>query len=180
MKTYELTCAGFGGQGVLSLGQIVAYSAMFQGKNVTWLPSYGPEMRGGTANCSVVVSDEPIASPLITRPNALIAMNKPSLDKFVNKVEKDGYIFVNSSIIEEKVARTDVKVYYIPTLELATALGNAKGINVVMLGALVAATDIVSEERALEGIAHFFSNKPNMIEINKQMFAAGKDFLNKR
>jgi 2-oxoglutarate ferredoxin oxidoreductase subunit gamma len=124
-----------------------------------------------------VVSDELIASPLISRPNVLIAMNKPSIDKFIDKVEPGGIIFINSSIIEEKVTRTDVTVYYIPALELATKIGNPKGLNVIMLGALVKATEIINEERALEGIVHFFSNKPELIDINKEMYQAGKESI---
>ncbi|MEG1924014.1 MAG: 2-oxoacid:acceptor oxidoreductase family protein, partial [Clostridia bacterium] len=127
MKTFELIAAGFGGQGVLSLGQIVAYSAMFEGKNTTWLPSYGPEMRGGTANCSVVVSDEEVANPMISKPNILVAMNRPSVDKFIDSVAVGGYVFINSSLIDTKIERTDVKVYYIPTMELAAEGGNTKG-----------------------------------------------------
>ena len=102
MKT-EMICAGFGGQGMLSLGQVVAYAGMYDGKSVSWLPSYGPEMRGGTANCSVVVSDDEVANPMITRPDIVIAMNKPSVAKFVDTIVPGGYIFVNSSLIDSKI-----------------------------------------------------------------------------
>ncbi|MDD4291466.1 MAG: 2-oxoacid:acceptor oxidoreductase family protein [Clostridia bacterium] len=176
-KTFELIAAGFGGQGVLSLGQIVAYSAMYQGIQTTWLPSYGPEMRGGTANCSVVVSDEPVANPMINHPNVLVAMNRPSLDKFASKVVSGGYIFINSSLIDEKIDRTDVNVYYVPTLDIATKVGNPKGINVVMLGAMLEVTKMLETDKAIEGLEYFFSKKPQVIEINKQMLAAGMDYI---
>lgn len=177
MKTYELIAAGFGGQGVLSLGQIVAYSAMFENKNTTWLPSYGPEMRGGTANCSVVVSDEAVANPMISRPNVLVAMNLPSFTKFIDTVEEGGFVFVNSSLIDAKTDRKDVKAYYIPTYELASEGGNARGSNVVMLGAMVKATGMLSYEKAIEGVAYFFSKKPQLIDINKKMFDIGYNYV---
>ena len=118
MKT-EMICAGFGGQGMLSLGQVVAYAGMYDGKSVSWLPSYGPEMRGGTANCSVVVSDDEVANPMITKPDIVIAMNKPSVAKFVDTIVPGGYIFVNSSLIDSKVERTDINVVYVDTFKIA-------------------------------------------------------------
>ena len=118
MKT-EMICAGFGGQGMLSLGQVVAYAGMYDGKSVSWLPSYGPEMRGGTANCSVVVSDNEVANPMITKPDIVIAMNKPSVAKFVDSIVPGGYIFVNSSLIDTKVERTDINVVYVDTFKIA-------------------------------------------------------------
>lgn len=177
MKTYELIAAGFGGQGVLSLGQIVAYSAMFENKNTTWLPSYGPEMRGGTANCSVVVSDEPVANPMISRPNVLVTMNKPSFSKFIGAVEKDGFVFVNKSLIDDVTDRKDIKVYYVPTFELAHENGNPKGINVVMLGAMIKATGMLSYDKVIEGVEYFFSKKPQLIDINKKMFDVGYNYI---
>ena len=133
----RLIVAGFGGQGVLSLGQIIAYASMYENKNVTWLPSYGPEMRGGTANCSVVVDDNPIASPVIATPDTLIAMNKPSLDKFIDKVKSDGLVLVNSSLISEKVKREDVTVVYVDANAVAHKVGNDKASNLVVLGAYI-------------------------------------------
>lgn len=142
----KIVVAGFGGQGVLSLGQFVAYAAMYEGMEVSWLPSYGPEMRGGTSNCSVVVSDRPIGSPIIATPDTLIAMNKPSLDKFVNKVKKGGLIIVNSSLIKDKVERDDVRVLYINANEIALEAGNAKTANIVVLGAFIKMTGILKAE----------------------------------
>ena len=123
MKT-EMICAGFGGQGMLSLGQVVAYAGMYDGKSVSWLPSYGPEMRGGTANCSVVVSDDEVANPMITRPDIVVAMNKPSVAKFVDTIVPGGYIFVNSSLIDTKVERDDINVVYVDTFKIAHDGGN--------------------------------------------------------
>ena len=141
---HKIVLAGFGGQGVLSLGQILAYAAMAEGKEVTWLPSYGPEMRGGTANCSVIIADKPIASPIVSNPTLLVAMNGPSLDKFADKVTPGGVILVNSSLIAQKVERKDVRVYYVPANEMALDLGTAKAANIIMLGAINRACEIMA------------------------------------
>lgn len=172
MKT-EMICAGFGGQGMLSLGQVVAYAGMYDGKSVSWLPSYGPEMRGGTANCSVVVSDDEVANPMITRPDIVIAMNKPSVAKFVDTIVPGGYIFVNSSLIDTKVERTDINVVYVDTFKIAHDGGNPKGTNVVMLGAIVEKTGIISKENACKALAYSFKAKPKLIDINLKMFDLG-------
>ena len=124
-KTTNILFAGFGGQGILFAGKFVAYKGLLEGKHISWLPSYGPEMRGGTANCSVIVSEDPIGSPIVSKPDVLVAMNLPSLDKYENEVVPGGKIFVDSTLIERKVNRTDVDVYYIP----ATGLASEKGIN---------------------------------------------------
>ena len=169
----NIIIAGFGGQGVLSLGQFIAYSAMYEGKNVTWLPSYGPEMRGGTANCSVVVSDEPVASPIIAFLDTLIAMNKPSLDKFVDKVKPGGLIIVNSSIIKDKVKRTDVKVCYINANELSLQAGNTKTANIVVLGAFMKQTGLFAKEDVIKSIEKIFAKKPKVIPMNIKAFEIG-------
>ncbi|MDD3832059.1 MAG: 2-oxoacid:acceptor oxidoreductase family protein [Clostridia bacterium] len=130
-----IICAGFGGQGVLSLGKMIVYVAMEKGLHVTWLPSYGPEMRGGTANCSVVASTEEVASPLVSTPDCLIAMNRPSLDKFINDVVSGGMVLINSSLIDIKVDRKDINVYYIPANDLALQHANERSSNIVMYGA---------------------------------------------
>lgn len=114
MSATEILIAGFGGQGILFAGKFLAYKGLIENKNVSWLPSYGPEMRGGTASCNVIVSDEPVGSPIVSSPDVLIAMNLPSLDKYENSVKSGGVIFADSSLIERKVARKDVTVYYIP------------------------------------------------------------------
>ncbi len=169
----RLIVAGFGGQGVLSLGQIIAYASMYENKNVTWLPSYGPEMRGGTANCSVVVDDNPIASPVIATPDTLIAMNKPSLDKFIDKVKSGGLVLVNSSLISEKVKREDVTVVYVDANAVAHKVGNDKASNLVVLGAYIKYSNLFPKEVMLGTIEKVFASKPKFIESNKACFMAG-------
>lgn len=169
----RIIIAGFGGQGVLSLGQFIAYSAMYEGKEVTWLPSYGPEMRGGTANCSVCVGDEPIASPIIATPDTLIAMNKPSLDKFVNAVRPGGTIIVNSSLISDKITREDVKVVYVNANELSLEAGNAKTANIVVFGAYVKSAGTLDKQNAVDTISKIFAKKPKVIPANIKAFELG-------
>ncbi len=136
MKNLNILFAGFGGQGVLFAGKVVAYAALIANKQLSWLPSYGPEMRGGTANCSVCVSDEAIGSPLVTNPNVLIAMNLPSFDKFINAVEPGGVVIVDSSLIDKKVERDDVTVYYVPSSSLAEENGLSGLSNMILVGKL--------------------------------------------
>jgi len=148
----NLLLAGFGGQGILFAGKVVAYAGMLDGAEVSWLPSYGPEMRGGTANCSVCVSDRPIGSPLVTAPDVLIAMNLPSLEKFENTVVPNGLIILDSSIIEAKVKRKDIRVVYLPATRIASD-GGLKGMaNMVMLGRLFKETKFSSNDSLNEGI----------------------------
>lgn len=169
----KIIIAGFGGQGVLSLGQFIAYSAIHDNKEVTWLPSYGPEMRGGTSNCSVVVSDKPVASPIIAAPDCLIAMNKPSLNKFEGKVRKGGIIIVNSSLIDTKVVRDDVKAYYIDANELGAQAGNVKTANIVILGAYVKLSGLFAPETVKTVIEQQFAAKPKVIPANIRAFDIG-------
>ena len=136
MKNLNILFAGFGGQGVLFAGKVVAYAALIANKQLSWLPSYGPEMRGGTANCSVCVSDEAIGSPLVTNPNVFIAMNLPSFDKFINAVEPGGVVIVDSSLIDKKVERDDVTVYYVPSTALADENGVNGLSNMILIGKL--------------------------------------------
>ena len=142
----EILIAGFGGQGVLFSGQVLAYAAMDTGKEVTWIPSYGPEMRGGTANCTVVIADEEIGSPLVERPPAVIAMNLPSLDKYEDLVQPGGVIIVNESMIDRKVTRDDITVIYVPGNEMAEACGNRRLLNMVLTGALLAAYPVLNRD----------------------------------
>ncbi len=136
MKNLNMIFAGFGGQGVLFAGKVAAYAGLIANKEISWLPSYGPEMRGGTANCSVCVSDEPIGSPLVTNPNVLVAMNLPSLDKFIDAVEPGGTVLIDSSLIDKKVERDDVSVYYVNSSSLAEENG-LKGLsNMILIGKL--------------------------------------------
>ena len=144
--------AGFGGQGMLLIGKFLAMACMLDGKHVSWLPSYGPEMRGGTANCSVTVSDEPVGSPLVDMADCIVAMNRPSLDKFECKVKPGGVLVINSSIIDRKAERDDIKVVYCDAQRIAEDIKNPKGANVAILGSLMAAEPIVSDELMAEAI----------------------------
>lgn len=145
----EVIIAGFGGQGVLFAGQLLAYAGMDEGKEVTWIPSYGPEMRGGTANCTVVISDEEIGSPFVKNPAAVIAMNLPSLDKYEDLVKEGGTLVVNSSMVNRQVAREDIHVISVPANEIAEQIGSKRAVNMVMLGALLGNIHLLSLE-ALE------------------------------
>ena len=142
MKNCEMILAGFGGQGILFTGKILAFAAMLKDKKLSWLPSYGPEMRGGTANCHVIIDDEPIGSPIVTRPNILVAMNKPSLDKFENTVSDGGYVFIDTSLIDRRAEREDVNEICVNATETAHNIGNKSLANMVMLGAVLKKTEL--------------------------------------
>ncbi len=170
----KIIVAGFGGQGVLSLGQMLAYAAMFENQYATWLPSYGPEMRGGTANCSVVIdAEKPVASPIIAVPDCLIAMNKPSLDKFQMTVKKGGTVIINSSLISDKCANLDVNAYYVDANKIAHEVGNDKASNLVILGAYIKLSGVFPEDVMLNTIAKVFAGKPQFIPSNQACFEAG-------
>ena len=169
--------AGFGGQGMLLIGKFLAMANMLEGKHVSWLPSYGPEMRGGTANCSVAVSDEPIGSPVVNHPDVLIAMNLPSLDKFEHTVKPGGLIVVNSSIIDRKVQRDDVKVVYCDAARIADEVKNPKGANVAILGAMMGAEpEDVEFDKMVEAIRlELGERKMKFLEGNKACLIAGME-----
>ena len=169
--------AGFGGQGMLLIGKFLAMANMLDGKHVSWLPSYGPEMRGGTANCSVIVSDEEVASPMIDKADVLIAMNLPSLDKFEHTVKPGGLIVVNSSIIDRKVQRDDVKVVYCDSAKIADEVKNPKGANVAILGAMMGADEgSVSLDKMVEAIRiELGERKARFLDGNKAALVAGMD-----
>ena len=172
--------AGFGGQGVLLIGQLIAYAGMYEGRNVSWLPSYGPEMRGGTANCSVVVSDDPIASPVLSMADCVIAMNTPSLEKFEANVNPGGKLFINSAIIEKKATRTDIDVYYVPCNEIADQLGNPKVLNMAMLGAFLEATNVVKVDSVLDALLYKLGEKKaKLIPLNRQAIEMGAASIRK-
>lgn len=174
----KIIISGFGGQGVLSLGLFISYSAMNMGYNTSWLPSYGPEMRGGTANCSVVYSRDEIASPLISRPNFLVAMNEPSLVKFEDKLEKGGTLLINSSIVTRKATRSDINVYYIPVDELAHEV-NPRGGNLIMLGILLGLFGTLSVDAAEQAVRYVFRDKPDLIDVNLKCLHYGMDYMKK-
>src|SRR5690554_4930550 len=174
-RSDRLIIAGFGGQGVMSLGQLLAHAGMLEGKNVSWLPSYGPEMRGGTANCNVILSEGTVASPIITQASAVIALNKPSLDKFENSVVPGGLLFINSSLVDRKSIRDDVQVCYIPANEIADELGNSKVANLVVLGAYLAKVEeSVSPNSIIKALTEVLGpSKANLIPINEKALKRG-------
>lgn len=171
----DVIMAGFGGQGILLIGKMLAYAGMREGKEVSWLPSYGPEMRGGTANCTVVISDRPVGSPVIQSPRAVVAMNLPSLDKFEADVRTGGLLLINTSLIERKSTRTDVNIIEVPANQIANELGNRRGANMVALGAYLGATDAVSVDGIVEVIRETFAAKPGVVDININALHRGHD-----
>lgn len=166
--------AGFGGQGVLLMGKLLAQAAMDKGFEVSWMPSYGPEMRGGEANCAVVVSDEPIGSPLISKPPVAVIMNKPSMIKFMPKMSEGGLLLYNSSLIEGIEIRKDLKAVAVPCNQIADELGNPRVANMVMMGALIQHTDIVEAEAVMKVLEHTFGEKKkHLIPLNEKAMAEG-------
>ena len=175
MSTINVLLAGFGGQGILFAGKVMAYSALMEEKQLSWLPSYGPEMRGGTCNCSVVISDKSIGSPQVTAPDVLIAMNRPSLDKFVNSVVPGGIILLDSSTIDIKVERTDVKVFYVPATKLADDNGLKGLANIILIGKLFKETGFVSAEKLDEGLQKCIpAKKAAMLDTNRKALEIGQ------
>lgn len=174
-KNPQVKAAGFGGQGILLLGLGIAQAGMLEGYHVSWIPSYGPEMRGGTANCHVHVSEEPVGSPLVAFPTVLIAMNRPSLEKFEKDVRPGGLIIYDSSLIDIKPTRTDVQVLPIPATKIADELGNTRIANMVILGAFVGYTRSLNKETVIETLNYIISRK-RLIEINRQAVEKGFEF----
>ncbi|MEN6351792.1 MAG: 2-oxoacid:acceptor oxidoreductase family protein [Syntrophomonas sp.] len=173
----QVLFAGFGGQGVLSMGQFLAYAAMEAGKNVSWVPSYGAEMRGGTANCLVTIANEEISSPLTENPVMAVIMNKPSLDKFEDKIQPQGTLVLNSSLVDRAPVRTDLTVLELPVNQLAEELNNARGSNMILLGACLQKTGVVAVEDALKHFEQIFKGKKEtVIKKNKEAFLAGVEY----
>ena len=173
----EILIAGFGGQGILFSGKFLAYEGLIDGKEVSWLPSYGPEMRGGTANCSIIISDSAVGSPIVSNPDILIAMNLPSLDKYENETKKGGQIFVDSSLIESKVQRDDVTVYYVPATKMAKDEGFATLANMILMGKLMKVCDYIGFDGVEATVSKVVPpKKANLIEVNLQALKAGYDF----
>jgi 2-oxoglutarate ferredoxin oxidoreductase subunit gamma len=170
--------SGFGGQGVLMMGYSFAHGAMSEGYEVTYLPSYGAEVRGGTANCTVSVSDDEIASPIASEPDYIVAMNTPSLYTFQNKIASDGILFLNSSIVAARPTRKDIRVFDIPCTEIAETLGNPRSANVVMMGAFIRKVSLVRPDVYLKSLETIMgSRKQAVVETNRKAFAAGYEFL---
>ena len=172
--TTNLLIAGFGGQGILFAGKFLAYKALLEGRQLSWLPSYGPEMRGGTANCSVILSDEPIGSPNVSRPDVLIAMNLPSLDKYEDAVVPGGTILVDSTLIERKVKRDDVRVFYVPSTAMAHEIGAPTLANMIMVGKFIRETGAVSDEHLEDALHKVVSARhADLFEINLKAIRCG-------
>ncbi len=175
----EVSIAGFGGQGVMLMGRLLAYAGMLEGKKVAWIPSYGPEMRGGTANCTVIISSEEIASPVVSYPKSIIVMNKPSLDKFEANVQKGGLIILNESLIDRKVNRNDVVVVRVPANDIANKLGNLKVANMVTLGAYIKKSKVVKINTIFQALEKTFTGKGNqkLIDLNKKALKKGVELV---
>ena len=174
----EIMIAGFGGQGVLFAGQLLAYAALDEGLEVTWIPSYGPEMRGGTANCTVIIADEEIGSPLVRRPQAVVAMNLPSLDKYEPMLKSDGVLVVNSSIVNREITREDIRPVLIPGNEIAEELGDRRMTNMVLLGGLLANLPVLplaALERALKG--HLPARHQRLLPTNIEAIRRGSEYI---
>ena len=170
---FKTIFAGFGGQGVLSMGLALAQAAMFDGKHVTYLPSYGAEVRGGTANCTVAISDEDIASPVASSPEFIVVMNQPSLVRFHNQIQSGGLLFINSSLIEADISRGDVEVISVSANSIAEELGSPKSANMVMLGAFTKKSNLVSVSSVSEALQTTLKSKQKLFDINKRALIAG-------
>ena len=177
MKTTQILIAGFGGQGILFAGKFLAYKGLIEDKQVSWLPSYGPEMRGGTANCNVILSETPIGSPIITEPDVLIAMNLPSLQKYIGTVAPGGQVYVDSALIDAKVERTDVEVFYIPATQMAKDAGIATLANMIIVGSLLENNPELSFEGTDEVVEKLVpAKKAALVDLNKKALQLGKEF----
>ena len=173
MAQYEVMWAGFGGQGIMVAGQLLAYTGIKEGKNVVWIPSYGPEMRGGTAYCTVVISDKRIGSPIISNVRSACVFNRPSFDKFSPRIKPGGLLVVNSSLIDVTTDRTDITEILVPANQLAIDAGSVKAANIVMLGAFVGSTGLVDHKNLRAVIRDKLGQKKELLEINLSMFDKG-------
>jgi 2-oxoglutarate ferredoxin oxidoreductase subunit gamma len=171
--------SGFGGQGVLSTGQTLAMAAMLEGKYVTFLPSYGAEVRGGTANCTVTISDEEIASPIASEPEFVVALNQPSFSRFQNLLQTGGFLLYNSSLVTPSSERGDIEILGVPTTELATKLGNVKVANMVMLGAFIRISNLISFDLLQKNLSEILgAGKARLLKINEEAFQVGFNYFN--
>lgn len=177
MAQHEIIIAGFGGQGILSAGRVLAYAGMLENKNVSWLPSYGPEMRGGTANCHVIISDDAVGSPILNNCTALIVMNGPSLEKFENSVIEGGVIITDSSLVEQKVQKSGVEVCEVPATQMASDMGNLTYANIILLGKLIAKTGVVSKQSFEEALKKVLPSKYHkLIPEEMKALEAGMEY----
>ena len=177
MKTTQILIAGFGGQGILFAGKFLAYKGLLEDLQVSWLPSYGPEMRGGTANCNVILSDDPVGSPIITDPDVLIVMNLPSLQKYADTVVPGGQIYVDSTLISEKVVRDDVQVFYIPTTQMAGDAGVSTLANMIMMGCVLKNNPELSFDGTEETVKKLVPpKKAALVDLNLKALELGRDY----
>lgn len=173
----EMIFAGFGGQGVMSMGMMVAYAGMIEEKNVSWIPSYGPEMRGGTANCAVVVTPDEIGSPIITEPEIVVAMNLPSLNKFEPSLKPGGLLIYNSSLIQREEGREDITVIAVPANDIAGELGNSRVANMVIMGALLAKTEVVSIDSIKAALRQVLpAHRHDLLDVNEEAMERGSEY----
>ena len=178
MAQHEIIIAGFGGQGLLFAGKVLANAGLLEDRELSWLPSYGPEMRGGTANCNVILSDTQVGSPIVQHPNVLMVMNTPSLDKYEPEVVPGGKIFLDSTLITRPVERTDVEVFSIPATQMAVDMGVPGLANMILLGAILRETGCVREESLEEALRQVIPpRKAEMFALNMKAVQAGRDFL---
>ncbi len=178
MMETSIVIAGFGGQGVLFAGQLLAYAGMDAGKNVTWIPSYGPEMRGGTAHCIVIISDEPIGAPIVSRPDVAVTLNQPSYDKYEKLVKPGGLLVVNSSLVESASVRTDIDVVEVPANNIAQEWGTTKMMNMAALGALLAARPVLPFEVVQKALTeHLPAGKQHLVEANLKVLYHGSQVV---
>jgi 2-oxoglutarate ferredoxin oxidoreductase subunit gamma len=174
----EIIIAGFGGQGVMSMGQLLAYAGMYEDKHVSWLPSYGPEQRGGTANCAVVISHDPVGSPLVSRPSTAIVLNNPSFEKFEPKVKAGGLLIIDTSLVTHDTDRKDIDMIKINATQLAIELGNKRIANMILLGAFLEKTQILGMEAIMESLKKVLSeDKHHLLEINRQALLKGTTLI---
>jgi 2-oxoglutarate ferredoxin oxidoreductase subunit gamma len=174
----DIVIAGFGGQGVMFAGQLLAYTAMDASKEVTWFPSYGPEMRGGTANCTIIIGDEEIGSPMVRNPQVALILNTPSLDKYEPLMQPGGLMIINRSIVGRKVERTDIDVVYLPALEMAEEIGSSRMANMVMIGAMLGKIDVLPMDILIQSLAdHLPEKRKNLLPLNKDALSAGYAFV---
>ena len=176
----DIVMAGFGGQGLMFIGKLLAYSAMKEGKHVTWIPSYGPEMRGGTANCTVVISSEEIGSPVTPHPHSLIVMNNPSMETFEPRLQSNGVLLLSSSFVNRPVTRSDIIVLAVPASEIAASAGTDRAANMVMLGAYIGMTKVVAKESIIDGLKELFGKKIDLFETNVRAFEEGLLFASQK
>lgn len=175
----EVIMAGFGGQGIMLMGKLMATAAMLDNKHVTWFPSYGAEMRGGTANCTVIISDQTIGSPIVARPWASIVMNHPSMERFAPRVKTNGLLLINSSLVKDKPKRDDIEIISLPITDMADSLGSVKVANIIALSAFCTKTEIVSRENLQRAMEESFSTKKHndIIEINRKAMLIGSEMV---